>query len=149
MKYEFEVYQMKVEGHIFWVAKSRILKGCVGQGETAHEAMKELEDNERDWLETAKSVQIPIPEERIRDDTIYSGKISLRISADVHRESALYAKENGISLNQYFSDAIAHYNGLHYGLRSGYPGVSSEAESNVIRFALSKQKASNDKEKRN
>ena len=32
MKYEFEVYQMKVEDHLFWVAKSKILKGCVGQG---------------------------------------------------------------------------------------------------------------------
>ena len=31
MKYEFEVYQMKVEDHLFWVAKSKILKGCVGQ----------------------------------------------------------------------------------------------------------------------
>ena len=29
MKYEFEVYQMKVEDHLFWVAKSKIFKGCV------------------------------------------------------------------------------------------------------------------------
>ena len=29
MKYEFEVYQMKVEDHLFWVAKSKILKGVL------------------------------------------------------------------------------------------------------------------------
>ena len=35
MKYEFEVYQMQVEDHLFWVARSKILKGCLGQGDTA------------------------------------------------------------------------------------------------------------------
>ena len=61
MKYEFEVYQMKVEDHLFWVAKSKILKGCVGQGETTAEAVNELEGNEFEWLETAKNVAFLFP----------------------------------------------------------------------------------------
>ena len=66
MKYEFEVYQMKVEDHLFWVAKSKILKGCVGQGETTAEAVNELEGNEFEWLETAKQCGIPIPDMHVR-----------------------------------------------------------------------------------
>ena len=34
MRYGFNVYQMKVEDHVFWIAESKDLKGCVGQGDT-------------------------------------------------------------------------------------------------------------------
>ena len=33
IKYPFKVFQTEVEGHVFWVAKSIYLKGCVGQGD--------------------------------------------------------------------------------------------------------------------
>ena len=42
MKYPFAVFQTQVEDHIFWIAKSTILKGCVGQGESQAAAIKEL-----------------------------------------------------------------------------------------------------------
>ena len=44
MLYPFQVYRSEVEQHMFWVAKSASLKGCVGQGETAEEAIAELEE---------------------------------------------------------------------------------------------------------
>ena len=40
MRYPFTVYKTKVEEHIFWIAESPSLKGCVGQGETADDAIK-------------------------------------------------------------------------------------------------------------
>ncbi len=52
---------MTVEGHAFWVAESKALKGCVGQGETSQEAIEELEQNEKEWLSAAAEVGIPIP----------------------------------------------------------------------------------------
>lgn len=58
MLYEFNVYQTEVENHIFWIAESKSLKGCVGQGETYSEAIRELEDNEKKWLKTAKEFKI-------------------------------------------------------------------------------------------
>lgn len=113
MKYEFEVYQMKVEDHLFWVAKSKILKGCVGQGETTAEAVNELEGNEFEWLETAKQYGIPIPDMHVRTDSPqYSGKISLRFSPFVHEQASDLAKKQGISLNQYINDAIVYYNSM-------------------------------------
>lgn len=50
MLYEANIYQMKVEEHTFWVAESKVLKGCVGQGNSSDEAIKELEENEKNGL---------------------------------------------------------------------------------------------------
>ena len=44
-----------------YVAMSKSLRGCVGQGVTTEEAIAELEENERVWLETAIEYGIPIP----------------------------------------------------------------------------------------
>lgn len=54
----YHTYQMKVDDHIFWVAESIELLGCVGQGETKEQAIAELEENEKVWLETAKEFGI-------------------------------------------------------------------------------------------
>jgi len=110
MKYDFKVYQMSVGGHCFWVAKSNALKGCVGQGDTSDEAIKELELNEADWLETAAKCNIPIPPVTAVTETNYSGRVSLRFSPFVHEQAAEIAKQQGISLNQYINDAIITYN---------------------------------------
>ena len=52
---------MKVNGHYFWVAESEALPGCVGQADYFDEAVKELEENEIIWLETAKEASIQMP----------------------------------------------------------------------------------------
>lgn len=61
MKHDFSTCQMEVEGHRFWVAESKTLKGCVGQGDDVSSAIQELEENEITWLDTAKEFNIPIP----------------------------------------------------------------------------------------
>lgn len=62
MKYPFTVYRTKVENHVFWIAESSLLNGCVGQGKTADDAVSELQLNEEEWLETAREYGIDIPE---------------------------------------------------------------------------------------
>ena len=117
MLYEANFYQMDVEGHIFWVAESKALKGCVGQGETFLEAVDALESNEKEWIDTAEEFGISIPPITVKSEKQYSGKLSLRISPYVHQESAENANELGISLNQYFNDAVIAYNeriSMHY-----------------------------------
>ena len=110
MLYPFQVYQNQVEEHLFWVAKSACLNGCVGQGETAEEAISELEINEREWLDTAREVGIPIPSIPIETSQEYSGKLTVRIAPTVHRDAALCAKAERVSLTQYISDAIVNWN---------------------------------------
>lgn len=70
--YKFRVYKTQVESHAFFVAESTCLKGCVGQGNTFDEAIRELEENEAVWLETAKECGIEIP--RIPHETIVEFK---------------------------------------------------------------------------
>lgn len=61
MEYRYNVWKEKTEDDEYWVAKSLILKGAIGQGETKAEAIKELEINEIEWLQAAKLHKIPIP----------------------------------------------------------------------------------------
>lgn len=109
MKYGFNLYLTEVEDHTFWIAESKDLKGCVGQGETPDAAIEELEQNEIEWLEAAEEYGIAIPEPTIEKSN-YSGKFMTRISTQVHKEAAEKAKEQGISLNQYVNDAIVAWN---------------------------------------
>lgn len=110
MKYGFKVYKTEVEDHVFWVAESKDLKGCVGQGESLEEAVKELADNENQWIDAAREYGIKIPEPTIDKAPEYSGKFVTRVSSQVHREAAENAKKEGISLNQYVNNAIVAMN---------------------------------------
>ena len=110
MTYPFSVFKTQVDGHVFWVAKSMTLNGCVGQGDTPEEALDELEVNEKAWLETAKQVGIAIPELPVETMQVYSGKMTLRLSPHEHAIAAKIAKNEGISLNQYINDAVVARN---------------------------------------
>ena len=110
MLYPFQVSQNKVETHMFWVAKSTCLKGCVGQGKTAEEAISEMEANEREWISAAQEVGIPIPAVPVETAQEYSGKLTVRIAPTVHRDAAQRAKSETVSLAQYISDAIVNWN---------------------------------------
>ena len=59
--YGANIYQMQVDDHAFWVAESTSLKGCVGQGETSDEAIAELEQNEKEWIDTAHKFGMSVP----------------------------------------------------------------------------------------
>jgi predicted HicB family RNase H-like nuclease len=146
MKYEFEVYQMNVEGHLFWVAKSKSLKGCVGQGDTAEEAVKELSINEDEWISAAVECNIPVPPVTVKSESAYSGKVSLRFSPFMHEQAADNAKQQGISLNQYINDAITFYNSMiierNFHKSSGSAAVLSEEISSVIQFESKQKKTS-------
>lgn len=135
MRYPFTVYQTKVEDHIFWIAESPTLLGCVGQGETADDAIKELELNEEAWLETAKEYGIEIPEIPCEQINPFSGKFTVRVAPHVHKIAAELAKKQGISLNQYVNDAIVAQNSSIIAMDSVLPCVA-EAISKVKMLAL-------------
>lgn len=67
LEYPFNVYLASSNGHTFWAAECPDLKGCVGQGETADEAISELRENAKIWMENAEEMGIPIPEVPVRD----------------------------------------------------------------------------------
>jgi hypothetical protein len=73
------------------------------------EALGILESNEREWLEAAVKYGIPVP--AVKEETLsgFSGKFTVRVSAKVHKDASICAREQGISLNQYVNDALIAY----------------------------------------
>ncbi|OIO58109.1 MAG: hypothetical protein AUJ47_11815 [Candidatus Marinimicrobia bacterium CG1_02_48_14] len=72
-----------------------------GYGETADEALSELEQVKRHLFTKYLSggTPIPLPEETENKD--FSGKILLRMPKDLHRNLAEIARSNGSTLNTY------------------------------------------------
>lgn len=112
MKYPFNVFQTKVEGHTFWVAECPTLKGCVGQGDTTDEALAELKTNVDEWLAVAEECGLPIPEVPFEQINDYSGKFTVRVAPYVHKKAVEMAKKQGVSLNQYVNDSIVAQNSM-------------------------------------
>ncbi|NPV69752.1 MAG: toxin-antitoxin system HicB family antitoxin [Firmicutes bacterium] len=74
------------------------LPGCISQGETMEEALKNIEAAKASWLESAIEDGIEIPEPTAQDE--YSGKLNIRMPKSLHRALAERAREERISLNQ-------------------------------------------------
>lgn len=113
MRFNFSVSREMVENKIYWIARCKEVPTIIGQGDSAQEAIAELEENEQTWLVYAEELGLEIPACTPTPVRKYSGKFMTRVSPVVHAQASALATENGISLNQYVSDAISYYNGLN------------------------------------
>lgn len=86
-------------------AKITEFQGCFTNGETAQEALANLEETAAIWIEEElkKGNEIPRP----NHEQAYSGKFMLRISPILHQECAENAERDGISLNQYIMQKLS------------------------------------------
>lgn len=91
-----------------WLAEIIDLPGCFSDGETPQEALDNIEDAKKNWLEVAieRKQQIPIP--KSEDENEFSGKFTLRIPKTLHRQLTKIAKEEGVSLNQYITTLLSY-----------------------------------------
>lgn len=88
-----------------WAARLVEWSGCIGSGDTAAEALTDLEEAMRAWAASCLVDDVPVPEP-IREDA-FSGKLVLRIPRSLHRDAARLAEREHVSLNQYISTALA------------------------------------------
>ena len=88
-----------------WFARIVEFPGCMTEGETAEEALSNLEDAMALWIEVRLEDGDSIPEPTSTD--AYSGKFLVRVPKGLHRELARRAELSGVSLNQYVSVALA------------------------------------------
>ncbi len=95
LPYTIKIYPEEEGG---FTAEIEELPGCLTQGETIEETLKNLEEAKELWIETAINMGKKIPLPRSMEE--YSGKILLRLPKFLHRRLALLAKHEGISLNQ-------------------------------------------------
>jgi antitoxin HicB len=86
--------------------------GCFATGDSAANALENLEDVAVDWLAAAIAQDQDIPEPL--DAAGYSGKLVLRMPKSLHQKAALYAERDGSSLNQFIVTCLAE----HVGWRS-------------------------------
>jgi antitoxin HicB len=79
--------------------------GCIAVGDTAGEALANLEDVAASWLEAtlAKGQHVPEPIESVG----FSGKLVLRLPKSLHRKAAFAAHRDGVSLNQFIVSCVA------------------------------------------
>jgi predicted RNase H-like HicB family nuclease len=73
--------------------------GCTAEGETADEAMRNLNASAIGWIEAEQEAKRDIPPPWNLQE--YSGKILLRLPKSLHQQLARQAEKEGVSLNQY------------------------------------------------
>lgn len=92
-----------------YVATIMEFPGCVAEGESAEEALGNLESAAQSWIDVAlangQHIREPI------DFDGCSGKLALRMPRSLHKQAAALAELEGCSLNQLIVTALAHYVG--------------------------------------
>lgn len=86
------------------------LPGCLTQGDTLAEVLKNADDAKKEWLFAALEDGITISEPDSLSD--YSGQFKLRIPRSLHRALSEHAKQEGISMNQYCLYLLSKYDVL-------------------------------------
>lgn len=76
------------------------LGSCFAEGATPEECLANLRGSLDLWIETAEEIGLKIPE---AEKEHFSGNFALRMPKSLHRELAVAAKEQGVSLNQLIS----------------------------------------------
>ena len=92
--------------------KAEILEfpGCFAIGDTATEALSNLEEVVVDWVAASIAQHQDIPEPT--ESTGYSGKTVLRMSKTLHKKAAQFARRDGVSLNQFIVNCLAEHVGM-------------------------------------
>lgn len=95
LKYPISFYP-EFEGYTVII---KDLPGCMSVGETLSEAMENIQEARKLWIETAYEFEddIPLPATEVE----YSGSLSLQIPKSLHLSLAEKAQREGVSLDQY------------------------------------------------
>lgn len=89
-----------------FIASVPELEGCFADGDSVEEALANLEQVLREWLELAVEEHEAIPEPR-RQAEMYSGRFSVRVPRSLHRALSERAAAEGSSLNQLVAVLLA------------------------------------------
>jgi len=103
--------------------------GCIATGETAAEALENLEEAARSWLMAAldREQSIPLPVESSND---FSGRLVLRLPKSLHKKATWIAEREGVSLNQFIVYSLAEGVGER---RAGANNYLAEPSSRTLR----------------
>lgn len=97
-------YRLTSEADGGFVAEHPDLPGCFAAGDGPAEAMAELDEARRPWLEARKEAGLPAPEAL---SAVHTGAIHLRMPPALHADLVREAQRNGASLNQMLTFVLA------------------------------------------
>jgi len=89
-----------------YFARHPDLPGCAGDGETADEAIRDLKNAREIWTKARLDLGLDVPEPQT-----FSGRMSLRMSPDLHEALADSAAKSRVSLNQHLNEILARWVG--------------------------------------
>ncbi|MDD4779357.1 MAG: type II toxin-antitoxin system HicB family antitoxin [Tissierellia bacterium] len=114
--YRIEISKLSDEDGGGFLATVPSLAGCMSDGETQEEALINVRDAIKCWIETAEEMGREIPlEDGYKSEDDYSGKLSLRIPKSLHKQVTDMANKEGCSINQLMMMYISMGIGCEYG----------------------------------
>lgn len=94
--YPFTVRRLSPEEGGGYLAEVAELSGCMSDGQTPEEAIRNLEDAILSWIKIAQELKKDIP---LLSNESYSGKWVVRTPKTLHRKLVELSKKEGVSLN--------------------------------------------------
>ncbi len=144
--YKVKIEKLSDEDGGGYLATVPSLPGCMSDGETREEAIKNVEDAIKAWIETALELgrDIPMPES-YRSEYDYSGKLTLRIPKSLHKALAEQSEEEGCSINQLIVTYVSMGLGKEYGKKDIYISLEAQVSSfeNIMRKQWDKSEFQN------
>ena len=105
LDYRFIAYQIETTNGLSWCVEYPDVPSVVGGGKTKSLALKDAEENLNAYLAYLKKHKKPLPLKTSYKQS-YSGRVTLRISKELHRTLSQLSDFNGISLNSYINEAL-------------------------------------------
>ncbi|MCK5720510.1 MAG: type II toxin-antitoxin system HicB family antitoxin [Thiomargarita sp.] len=107
IEYPFEMRPLSKEEGNGWLITFPDLPGCMSDGETPEETIKNGKDALKCWLQACKEAgrKVPLPGTR---NSIY-GKFITHIPKTLHIKLISRAKQEGVSIDTLISSFIAEY----------------------------------------
>jgi antitoxin HicB len=125
----------------YYAARVVELPGLLMTGDTPAEAIAELEDVKRDWIETYLELGNKMPEPlNLRS---HSGNIRVRMEPSLHSDLALFAELEGVSLNQFITTALSQAVGVEKGRRGNISPVM--AKETKAKYSVKKRSSRSSK----
>ena len=106
-----------------WVAQVEELAGCTSRAETAEQAASGIQQAMSDWITEALREGREVPEPKPVDE--HSGRLLLRMPRTLHAELTRLAEREGVSLNQFITDALASAVGWRLARSARRPATGS------------------------
>lgn len=136
LKYKIDITPIEDEGEMYFSASIPDLPGLEVFEDTVNEALASLEDAKKAWIAVAikRGVRIPLP---TTPKQTYSGRITLRTSKSLHRELAIAAERENISLNSFLNETLqiglthkTTSQSVRSGLQTGFTASKDKKEQN-------------------